>query len=179
PMGRPGDWGTIRAGCEAHLLLGQYEEAIATCEKAAGRAGEVFDIAYFLAAAYAHTGATARAAEETAKILRRSPGFTIAKLRSKGYSTNPEYMRLAEAHWPRCAPRSRFSAIWQRVTSSIPPTIASSTGSESILATSWLTRTTSRATASTLRRDSNRWRNPVASACRAPCASNCTARWIW
>ena len=61
--------------------------------------GEVFDIAYFLAAAYAHTGATARAAEETAKILRRSPGFTIAKLRAKGYSTNPEYTRLAEAHW--------------------------------------------------------------------------------
>ena len=98
-MDPPGEWWTIRAGCEAHLLLGQYEEAIATCEKAAGRAGEDFDIAYFLAAAYAHTGATARAAEETAKILRRSPGFTIAKLRAKGYSINPEYMRLAEAHW--------------------------------------------------------------------------------
>jgi class 3 adenylate cyclase/tetratricopeptide (TPR) repeat protein len=98
-MDQPGEWWTIRAGCEAHLLLGQYEEAIATCERAAGRAGDDFDIAYFLAAAYAHTGATARAAEEAAKILRRSPGFTIATLRTKQYSTNPEYQRLAEKYW--------------------------------------------------------------------------------
>jgi adenylate cyclase len=98
-MDPPGHWWTIRVGCEAHLLLGQYDRAIATCEKATGHAGEDFDIAYFLAAAYAHTGATARAAEETAKILRGSPDFTIAKLRAKRYSTNPEYMRLAEAHW--------------------------------------------------------------------------------
>ncbi|HYT96654.1 MAG TPA: tetratricopeptide repeat protein, partial [Casimicrobiaceae bacterium] len=82
-MDPPGEWWTIRAGCEAHLLLGQYDQAIAACEKAAGRTGEDFDIAYFLAAAYAHTGATAKALEETAKILRGSPGFTIAKLRAK------------------------------------------------------------------------------------------------
>jgi len=98
-MDPPGAWWTIRVGCEAHLLLGQYEQAIAACEKAAGLTGDSFDIAYFLAAACAHTGSTARAAEEKAKILRGSPGFTIAKLRAKAYSTNPEYMRLAEAHW--------------------------------------------------------------------------------
>jgi hypothetical protein len=40
-----------------------------------------------------------RAREEAAKILRRSPGFTIAALRAKHFSTNPEYMRLAEEHW--------------------------------------------------------------------------------
>jgi hypothetical protein len=66
---------------------------------AAGQAGDDFDMAYFLAAAYVHTGATARATEENAKILRGSPGFTIATLKGKRYSTNPEYMRLAEAHW--------------------------------------------------------------------------------
>ena len=98
-MDPPGGWWTIRVGCEAHLLLGQYEQAIAACEKATGQVGVDFDIAYFLAAAYAHTGSRARAAEETAKILRGSPGFTIAKLKSKQYSTNPEYQRLAEAHW--------------------------------------------------------------------------------
>jgi tetratricopeptide (TPR) repeat protein len=92
-------WWAIRAGCEAHLLLGQYDDAIAACEKAAGLAGEDFDIAYFLAAAYAHKGLMGRAAEEKAKILRRAPGFTIAALRAKRYSVNPEYMRLAEAHW--------------------------------------------------------------------------------
>ena len=98
-MDPAGFWWTIRVGCEAHLLLGQYEQAIAACEKAAGQAGVDFDIAYFLAAAYAHAGATAKAAEEKAKILRGSPTFTIATLRAKRYSTNPEYMRLAEAHW--------------------------------------------------------------------------------
>ena len=94
-----GSWWTIRVGCEAHLLLGQYKQAIEACEKATGRAGEDFDIAYFLAAAYAQTGATARAREETAKILRRSPAFSIAALRAKRYSTNPDYMKLAEEHW--------------------------------------------------------------------------------
>jgi len=95
----PGSWWTLRAGCEAYLLLGQYDQAIAACEKAAGRAGEDFDIAYFLAAAYAHTGSAARAAEELSKIQRAAPGFTIATLRAKRYSANPEYMRLAELHW--------------------------------------------------------------------------------
>lgn len=97
--GWPGSWWTIRVGCEAHLLLGQYEQAIAACEKAAGHAGLDFDIAYFLAAAYAQTGATARAREETAKILRVSPGFSIAGLRAKRYSTHPDYMKLAEEYW--------------------------------------------------------------------------------
>jgi len=98
-MDPPGSWWTIRVGCEAQLLLGQYDDAIAACEKATGRMGDEFDIAYFLAAAYAHKGLTTRAAEEKAKILRGAPGFTIAALKAKQYSTNPEYQRLAEAHW--------------------------------------------------------------------------------
>jgi tetratricopeptide (TPR) repeat protein len=80
-------------------LLGQYDDAIAACEKAIGQTGVEFDIAYFLAAAYAHQGFAEKAAEETAKILRRSPGLTIAKLRAKRYSAHPEYVRLAEMHW--------------------------------------------------------------------------------
>jgi len=95
----PGGWWVSRVGCEAHVLLGQYDQAIAACEKAAGLAGNDFDIAYFLAAAYAQTGSIAKATEETAKILHGSPGFTIAALRAKQYSTHPEYMRLAEEHW--------------------------------------------------------------------------------
>jgi tetratricopeptide (TPR) repeat protein len=89
----------MRVACEAHLLLGQYDEAVAACNKAVGLSYDEFDTAIFLAAAYAHTGATKRAAEEKAKILRGSPGFTIETLRAKKYSTNPEYQRLAEAHW--------------------------------------------------------------------------------
>jgi adenylate cyclase len=98
-MDPPGHWWALRAGCEAHLLLGQYKEAIEACEKAAGRGGNEFDLAYFLTAAYAHLGNQARAKEEGAKILRKAPGFTIEALRAKKYSTNPEYMRLAEEHW--------------------------------------------------------------------------------
>jgi tetratricopeptide (TPR) repeat protein len=98
-MDPPGSWYEMRVACEAHVLLGQYDQAIAACEKAAGRGGDDFDIAYFLTAAYGHRGDTARAAEERAKILGRAPGFTIAVLRGKRYSVNPEYMRLAEAHW--------------------------------------------------------------------------------
>jgi tetratricopeptide (TPR) repeat protein len=98
-MDPPGSWWTIRAGCEAHLLLGQYDEAIAMCERALGQAGNEFDIAWFLASAYAHKGMAERAAQETAKILRRSPGFTIAKLRGKRYSAHPEYLKLADEHW--------------------------------------------------------------------------------
>jgi tetratricopeptide (TPR) repeat protein len=95
----PGGWRPLRVACEAYLLLGQYDQAIAACEKATGRGGDEFDIAYFLAAAYAHQGLAEKAAKEKEKILRRAPGLTIAALRAKQYSTNPDYIRLAEANW--------------------------------------------------------------------------------
>ena len=95
----PGSGWTIRVGCEAHLLAGQYDQAIAECEKAAGRTGSDFDIAYFLAAAYGHKGLTEKAADQRSKILKRSPGFTIAQSRAKRYSVHPDYVLLAELHW--------------------------------------------------------------------------------
>ena len=98
-MDPPGDWWVVRAECEALLLLGNYTEAVTACERATGRSGVDFDIAYFLAAAYAHTGNLTRAREGAAKILKSAPGFTIAALRAKQYSTHPEYVRLAEEHW--------------------------------------------------------------------------------
>ena len=39
-MDPPGSWWSIRVACEAHLLLGQYDDAIAACEKATGQAGK-------------------------------------------------------------------------------------------------------------------------------------------
>jgi hypothetical protein len=92
-------WTRPRTTCEAYLLLGQYDKAVVDCEKAAGHAVDEFELAWFLAPAYAHVGNMIRAREEAAKILRRSPGFTIAALRAKRFSTNPEYMKLAEEHW--------------------------------------------------------------------------------
>ena len=89
----------LRIACEAYLLLGRYEESADACEKALGRGLDEFDVAYFLAAAYGHLGATDRAAVEQAKILRAAPGFTIEALRAKKYSVHPDYVRMAETHW--------------------------------------------------------------------------------
>jgi len=88
----------MRVACEAHLLLAQYEQAIATCEKSAGLTDR-YMVHLFLAAAYAHQGDMAKAETEKAEALRRAPGYTIATLKSTRYSVNPEYMKLAEAHW--------------------------------------------------------------------------------
>jgi adenylate cyclase len=89
---------TLRVACEAHLLLGQAEQTIATCEKAAGVYTDwILDL--FLAAAYANHGDMAKAAVSKADALRIVPGYTIAQLRAKRYSDNPEYLKLAEKYW--------------------------------------------------------------------------------
>jgi tetratricopeptide (TPR) repeat protein len=90
----PGGPVAMSEACRAHLLLGQYEQAIAACEKAKGLDGEDWMIDLFLVAAYAHNGDTAKA-----EVLRRVPGYTIARLKSRGYSLNPDYIRLAEDQW--------------------------------------------------------------------------------
>jgi class 3 adenylate cyclase/TolB-like protein/tetratricopeptide (TPR) repeat protein len=88
----------LRIACEAHLLAGQAEQAIATCEKATGTS-----IAWFihlsLAAAYANNGDMDKATAAKAQILRTVPGYTIAQLRAKRYSDHPEYVKLAEKYW--------------------------------------------------------------------------------
>ena len=90
-------WAT-RVGCEAHLLAGQAEQAIATCEKAAGLDNDWMNN-LFLAAAYANHGDLAKAAVAKTEALRTVPGYTIAQLRAKRYSDHPEYQRLAETFW--------------------------------------------------------------------------------
>jgi hypothetical protein len=79
--------------------LAKYEQAITTCEKAKGLNREDWMVDLLLVAAYAHHGNTAKAAAAKAEALRRVPGNTIAALKSRGYSLNPDYMRLAEEQW--------------------------------------------------------------------------------
>jgi tetratricopeptide (TPR) repeat protein len=99
-MDPPGDFWEFRNACEAHLLLGQYEQAIARCEKAKGLSSfEDWWVDLFLAAAYAQHGDTAKAAAAKAEVLRLVPGYTIATLKSNGYSVNPDFIRLAEEHF--------------------------------------------------------------------------------
>jgi adenylate cyclase len=88
----------MRIACEAHLLAGQAEEAIATCEKAVSLANYWLND-LFLAAAYANHGDKAKAAAAKANALRIVPGYTIAQLRAKRYSEHPEYLKLAEKYW--------------------------------------------------------------------------------
>ena len=99
-MDPPGDFVEVRNACEVHLLLGQYEQAIARCEKAKGLSDfEDWWVDLFLAAAYAHHGDTTKAAAAKAEVLRLVPGYTIATLKSNGYSVNPDYIHLAEEHF--------------------------------------------------------------------------------
>jgi adenylate cyclase len=90
---------TLRVACEAHLLLGQAEQGIATCEKARGLYQDDLIVGLFLAAAYANHGDLAKAAAAKADVLRIAPGYTVAQLRAKRYSDQPEYQRIAEKYW--------------------------------------------------------------------------------
>jgi TolB-like protein len=86
----------LRTACQAHLLAGQANQAIATCEKLGSR-----DLLWYarMAAAYANNGDMEKAAAARAELLRTVPGYTISQLRAKRYSDHPEYVKLAERYW--------------------------------------------------------------------------------
>jgi hypothetical protein len=90
---------TLRMACEAHLLLGQAEQAISTCEKARGLYRDDLIIGLFLAAAYANHSDLLRAAAARAEVLRIAPGYTVAQLRAKRYARTQEARALA---WSKC-----------------------------------------------------------------------------
>ncbi len=89
----------LRTACEAHLLLGDSNNAIIARERASGLNTGDFVIHLFLAAAYANSGDTARARDALNTMLRTLPGYTITQPRAKRYSDHPEYQKLAEQHW--------------------------------------------------------------------------------
>jgi hypothetical protein len=67
-------------------------------ERSSGR--ENFWVVHLvLAVAYANHGEMAKAAVAKAEALRTVPGLTIAQLRAKRGSDNPEYLKLAEKYW--------------------------------------------------------------------------------
>ena len=80
------------------MLLGEYRQAVESLEKARGLGLDELLIYLFLAAAYGQLGDVENAAAARADLLRLVPGYTIASHKSKGYSMNPDYMRLAETH---------------------------------------------------------------------------------
>jgi serine/threonine protein kinase/tetratricopeptide (TPR) repeat protein/TolB-like protein len=88
----------LRVACEAQMLLGRNDDAVATCEKAAGTNSDWF-VTSFLVAVYANRGDMDKAIAAKNEILRTVPGYTIAQLRAKHYSDVPEYVKMAEATW--------------------------------------------------------------------------------
>ena len=89
---------SLRVACEAHLLLGAPERAIASCERASGLAADMFHHS-FLAAAYANAGDIEHARAALQAMLQTVPGYTVSQLKAKRYSDHPEYQKLAERYW--------------------------------------------------------------------------------
>ena len=72
----------LSAICRAHLSLGQFDEAIASCEKAAGGGGgEDGGTQIFLAVAYAQMGQTTKAMAARDRAVSLLQGLTIASWR--------------------------------------------------------------------------------------------------
>jgi class 3 adenylate cyclase/TolB-like protein len=82
--------------CEAYLMSGRAEQAIATCEKASGQSDH-WGIHLLLAAAYANNGEQGKAAAARAEVLRVVPDVTIAGLRAK-HPMSSAAVEMAETH---------------------------------------------------------------------------------
>lgn len=91
--------GILGLQCMAHVLLGDTEKAIPSCERASGLQAKDVGLYSLLAAAYANAGDTVNARAAVAAMLAISPDATIALLRSKGYSKHPRYQGLLDKYW--------------------------------------------------------------------------------
>ena len=80
----------------ASLLMGRYEEAVAFCEEARRSHGKWGPIFRILAAAYAHLGQTAKAAEALTRYRELEPTASITHLRRQLPYRNAEQ---AERLW--------------------------------------------------------------------------------
>jgi tetratricopeptide (TPR) repeat protein len=87
----------LQLQCSAHLNLGEYDEAIATCEKAL--ALEENWLKYlFLLGALAQKGDMAKAEVVKAHLLKLKPDVSIALLKAARLWANPLYQQQREAH---------------------------------------------------------------------------------
>ena len=77
--------------CHAHVHLGQYEEAIAECERAVAGSNNYWTY-LDLAASYAETGDMARARAAKEQLMKIVPEFTISRLQAMGISDNPVWI---------------------------------------------------------------------------------------
>ena len=93
----PGVENSLQLRCSAHLNLGQYDEAIAACEKAL--ALEENWLKYlFLLGALAQKGDMAKAEFAKAQLLKLKPNVSIARLKAAPMWANPLYQQQREAN---------------------------------------------------------------------------------
>jgi tetratricopeptide (TPR) repeat protein len=78
--------GVAGTACGAHMMMGDFEKAIAMCERSSGFANGWY-ANLMLAAAYANRGDMDKAAAAKANVLRVVPALTIAELRAKDPSS--------------------------------------------------------------------------------------------
>jgi len=87
----------LQLQCSAHLNLGQYDEAIAVCEKALALQENWLKY-LFLVGALAQKGDMAKAQVAKARLLRLKPDITIARLKAPREWANPLYQQQREAN---------------------------------------------------------------------------------
>jgi len=92
-------WALAVQACSAHLNLGEYELAIAECERA-GTSGDDWNAVSNLAAAYAMHGDAEKAAKAKDKLMKLAPTFTIARYKARFHATiAPEAVAMDERHY--------------------------------------------------------------------------------
>jgi adenylate cyclase len=87
----------LRVKCDAYLLLGNYDEAIAACEKSLALQDSWIP-RMDLVAAYAQKGDMAKTAEAKAEVMKRQPQMSIANVKALRFSDNPIFLRQLEDH---------------------------------------------------------------------------------
>jgi len=88
----------LRWQCSGHLNLGHYDQAIAACEKALALGDDWFNYLLLLGA-YAQKGDMVKAEAVKAKLLKRKPDVSIARLKSGIPAfANPLYQQQREEH---------------------------------------------------------------------------------
>ena len=85
--------------CRGSLMLGRYAEAVPACEKIAALDDATWHYQVLLAAASAQSGDMQKAAVARSELLKRQPGFSIAKDRAAPLSNHPDYLKMLEAHY--------------------------------------------------------------------------------
>jgi adenylate cyclase len=96
-----GVWFFHQALCRNHNLLGRWEQAIASCDKAIAANPEIADTLVDLAAANAWAGRDKEAKDAVARLAKARPGFTLQKLWPEDQITdnadfNAQFARIVE-----------------------------------------------------------------------------------